>query len=53
MRALFFIKLAGCVTFFSFATTAKDVVVELELVLAVDVFGSIEEANADCSASAM
>ena len=43
MRTLF---LAMCIAVWSFATAAKDVAVDLELVLAVDVSGSIDEAEA-------
>jgi hypothetical protein len=51
MWALFLIILPECVMFSSCATTARDVVAELELDLAIDVFGSVGEA--DCRASAM
>ena len=46
MRTLFSIFLAMCIAVWSFATAAKDVAVDLELVLAVDVSGSIDEAEA-------
>jgi hypothetical protein len=53
MWVLFFIKLAGCVTFLCFIITAKDIAAKLELVVAVDVFAALAKPDADCCASAM